>query len=370
MVDFSKINYSGLSEKGLGRHSFTAEQLEKAGVSSGFVIGNLGGKTNASQNRAIIVGVLVFFGLLTSMITIATWSRSGAVAILFPILFGVFIMTSLIGMYISNRNQYRFLKFAIDNGFIYRRNDYDVPVGPMLFSVGHSKSASNSLQINDAIKLSYYSYKVGSGKNEQTITIEFAKIKLPRKVPHLYLNGKQNYLSADVGNYKTEQLKMEGDFNKYFSVYTPPDYQVDILQILTPDVMLALQDFGAKYDYETIGDDLYIYSSKGTMADEVKLRDWLTAISAVEGQINKQVKTYSDARAGNVSSGLVDGSGARFKRTGWTMATGGIAFVIVIAAVHQILQIGGSISPVVMTILLAIMMIIVIGFAIVKFRKK
>ncbi len=369
MIDFSKVNYNGLNEKGLSRNSFTKEQIEQSGVDSGFITMQTGSQISTKQANIIVTVLMTIFAILSIIIAIVSWPKLGYQSLIFPILFGFFVATAMVGIYLSNRNQYKYLKFALDNGFRYQRRDKDIPVGPMMFSIGHSRIVSNSLSIGDDLKISSYQYKIGSGKNEKLVAIEFAKIKLPRKVPHLYLNGKQNYLSADVSNYKTERLKMEGDFDRYFAVYTPPDYQVDILQILTPDVMLALQYFGAKYDYETIGDELYIYTSKGTTLNVPKLQDFFKAISMVENEINKQVKTYSDARAGNVSSGLVDDSGARFKQKRWSIAAGSIGLVIVITVINRTIGSEGEQNPALFFIMVAVIIVAIAAFFINKIRK-
>ena len=133
--------------------------------------------------------------------------------------------------------------------------------------------------------------------------------------------------------------------------------------------MLALQDFGAKYDYETIGDELYIYTSKGTTLNVPKLQDFFKAISTVENEINKQVKTYSDARAGNVSSGLVDDSGARFKQKRWSIAAGSIGLVIVITVINRTIGSEGEQNPALFFIMVAVMIVAIAAFFIHKIRK-
>ena len=159
------------------------------------------------------------------------------------------------------------------------------------------------------------------------------KVDLTRPVPHLFLNGKKNAINPNTFGYKIEVLKLEGDFHKYFDVLVPSGYHIDALQILTPDVMSTLIDFGQEYDFELIDNQLYIYQgkllSKELFSSAEILRGFLTAVNRIEAQFSKQAKTYSDTRAGNVASGLVAAEGARFQRRQITVISSVIVFVII-----------------------------------------
>lgn len=50
-----------------------------------------------------------------------------------------------------------------------------------------------------------------------------------------------------------EKIKLEGDFNEYFSVLIPKDSEVDALSILTPDVMAIMMDNGQDMDLNING---------------------------------------------------------------------------------------------------------------------
>lgn len=317
MLDLSKINYSGLTAKSLKEHDFTDEQLINAGIISRNKQGAYSGqritKTVIVASSLMIVSIICLIILLLNSAEISVGS-----------LFLPFFLAALAVIIVANyeigvREKLRLLKFSLDNGFKFQIEDLAVPNGPMMFSVGQVRRVKNRIELGDNIMIAGYLYTVGSGKNRHEIQTEFARVKLSRAVPHIYLNGKHNSIYLNVNDYHARRLELEGDFNDFFTVYTPPDYQVDVLQLLTPDVMLALRELGSEYDFETMRNQLYVYAKTGTMKDPSALEKWLKAVVGVVTQIDKQVSTYSDTRVGNVASGLVSSSGARFRQKRWTL---------------------------------------------------
>ena len=55
-------------------------------------------------------------------------------------------------------------------------------------------------------------------------------------------------------------LSLEGDFDKKFTVFIPENYQIEALEILTPDVMEMLESIYQKYSIEFNGSKLFIFS--------------------------------------------------------------------------------------------------------------
>lgn len=92
-------------------------------------------------------------------------------------------------------------------------------------------------------------------------------IPLEVEVPSLFIDGlRQNIFkkSTDMWSLNkkllqsTKAIALEGDFRKYFNVYTQRQNQLDALTILTPDVMLELRDRGYEFDYELYQNSLCV----------------------------------------------------------------------------------------------------------------
>lgn len=227
---------------------------------------------------------------------------------------GAFVVLVALILRFMMVSRLRLLGFAISNKFKYLHGNFSIPIGPIMFNNGHSKSITDKIILTNNLEISNYTYHVGSGKYERTYVISFAKARLPRAVPHLYLNGITNNFGATVSEYEVQELGLEGDFDRHFALYTPPGYHVDALQLFTPDTMAVLIELGKDYDYEFINNEMYIYAPQGSMNLEERLKGLLIALVRVSVQFSKQASTYSDVRAGNVASGKVDIRGKSFSR--------------------------------------------------------
>jgi hypothetical protein len=58
-----------------------------------------------------------------------------------------------------------------------------------------------------------------------------------------------------------EKLQLEGDFNKYFQIFTEPHKEVEGRVVLTPDVMDLMINEGKKYTVETDATGVYVYAA-------------------------------------------------------------------------------------------------------------
>jgi hypothetical protein len=98
-------------------------------------------------------------------------------------------------------------------------------------------------------------------------------IQLDRALPHMVLDAVQNdrkILGQRVSNLPArfdlaQRLSREGDFDRYFTLYAPADYERDALYVFTPDLMALLIDEagsgeGGSMDVEIIDDRMYVYA--------------------------------------------------------------------------------------------------------------
>lgn len=75
------------------------------------------------------------------------------------------------------------------------------------------------------------------------------------QVPHLYLNRLHDWYGLAPG----KRLNLPTEFNKQFSLYAPPEYEIEALAIFTPDLLASLLDQKLKFDMEIIEQKLYLY---------------------------------------------------------------------------------------------------------------
>lgn len=111
---------------------------------------------------------------------------------------------------------------------------------------------------------------IGYGKNKKYIQFTTFEIEYKSKLQSIFLRSKKdkwaitNFFQS-IGDDMAfgKVLKLEGDFNKYFTLYVPnEDYEIEALQIFTPEIMAKLIDTGNGFSFEFLDNKLFIYSHK------------------------------------------------------------------------------------------------------------
>jgi hypothetical protein len=327
-----KLNFAALDAPKISRSDFTVEQLIAARLAEQSLLRQSIVPTVLTTIFVVYVLIIALPSLLHPAESFFTWVVSYVV---FP-----FVITATIIVSIAKFHQHKYatklrlLRFALDNGLQYLVETRPPFHDTIVLKIGHSPSWSNELRWpNDEMVLSDYQFITGSGRYSTTHYLSLAKVKLPRKVPHLFLSSKttpilRSYINQEV--YHIEKVKLEGDFSKHFELFIPPGYHVDTLQIFTPDVMAVLLDHGKEFNFELIDDTCYIYCSETIEKNPQQIRKLITIAELLSPQLGRQAKTYSDLRAGDVASGVVAPSGARLQRRRLNPVTITITSLIII----------------------------------------
>ncbi len=184
---------------------------------------------------------------------------------------GVFhgIVFSIIGTfiyftYVYNKIRGEFMEhFAKEIGWQYEEKGDMASVSGNLFSVGHSQLIRNVVLgqfEKHSMRIFSYQYTVGSGKSAHTYYYTIFEITLNGLLPDILLKNLKNWAMFEQPK-NTTKLSMEGDFNKYFSLYVANDYEIEAYQIFTPDVMTDLIDKCADLNFEFSNNKLYVYKT-------------------------------------------------------------------------------------------------------------
>lgn len=230
-------------------------------------------------------------------------------------------------MYATKRKalrQIRFQDFAKSNGMVYtERIDSPAYLG-VIFDIGNERRLEDVLIfIGDGeFEVGNYTYVIPRSKSNSIYRYGVIRIKLPRHVAHMLLDGKSNntnIFGASLSNLpvamKSDQtLRLEGDFNDHFTLYAPKEYERDALYVFTPDLMALLIDTVAQYDAEVIDDQLFIYGKKFDLLDAATWEKIFAIISTVGNKAVSQTDYYADDRVGNRSLDVVAEPGRRLRR--------------------------------------------------------
>ena len=173
--------------------------------------------------------------------------------------------------YIQQRSQNDFYaQFALANNFVFRQRGFPVGLDGALFKIGHSPRVFDAvLGMFSSLPMRLFtcSYTVGSGKESHTYTATVLEFQITNAtVPDMLLEGRQHFFGASLfekwKNDERTPVHLEGDFDQYFSLSVAKGYEIEALQMFTPEVMQSFIDHFTGFSIELINKHLFIYSTK------------------------------------------------------------------------------------------------------------
>jgi hypothetical protein len=142
-------------------------------------------------------------------------------------------------------------------GFSYERKGDLNTVSGEFFKVGHSKRMYDVLlgtYKGKGMRIYTYRYTVGYGKTARTYTNTVYELESGTELPHVVMNLQE----APLFMSGMERVELEGNFNKRFSVDVEKGKQMEVREILQPDVMAELYDSFGGYTIEFMGNNIYV----------------------------------------------------------------------------------------------------------------
>jgi hypothetical protein len=179
---------------------------------------------------------------------------------------------------------YRFDRFARANGMTYEPRFQNPGLPGMIFGRGGER-ASTDLVRGDRprfVEFANYSYTTGSGKDKTTHRWGYVAVKLDVPLPNIVLDAKGNdalfgsNLPASFD--PAQRLSLEGDFDRYFTLYCPKGYETDALYLFTPDIMARFIDHAAALDVEIVDDWLFLYAKRDFSTTDPATWAWLFSV--------------------------------------------------------------------------------------------
>ncbi len=267
----------------------------------------------------IIAGFAVMIVLLLITVSVVMGNVNTGLITVLGIAIVIAILIALAAV-ARRKKLARLYAFAVANN-VQLIVDQANPAYPgMIFTQGHSRSIQEAFIFPNGHEIGNYTYSVGSGKNKRTYTWGYMRVKLVRKLPHMVLDARKNNLfGSTVSNLpstltKDQVMRLEGNFNDYFTLYAPKGYERDALYVFTPDVMVALIDYGASHDIEVVDDNLIFYHKYSVnLLNEESLKQYLTILDKVSSEVIDQGDYYADERVGNRAVDMIAAPGQRLR---------------------------------------------------------
>ncbi len=278
-----------------------------------------------------------------------------------------------LGFVVSRRvawsRRLRLAVFAERNGFVFRPVDDSVYPGT-LFQQGGARRLESMLrrQHDRVFEAGEFVFETGSEKNRRQHRRGYLMLQLDRRLPHILLDARSNNglfgSNLSHGFDRSQILGLEGDFDRYFTLYCPRGYERDALYVFTPDVMAAFIDGAADVDVEIVDDLLFVYLGDGLRLDDPT--EWgriERIVSALWPKTAKQTSAYSDDRAMRRSSdgGYPTTTGASATEA-TTASAAGLLFP---PSVTEVAEAGRRLRgriPVVTTVASVVLTLVAVGF--------
>jgi hypothetical protein len=230
------------------------------------------------------------------------------------------VITGVVMRHRVTRVRYlRLYRFAVANDLTLATNT-EVPDYPgTIFGIGSDRTISERLSRSSApaVDVGDLRYTTGSGKNRTTHEWGYVAIRLDRMLPQMVLDAKaNNFLGTNlpVSFSRGQVLGLEGDFDRYFTLYCPKEYESDALYVFTPDLMARLVDEAALLDVEIVDDWMFLYSARPfDLADAATLARVFRIVDTVGAKTLDRTERYADSRVADAGKAANAGSvlGAR-----------------------------------------------------------
>ncbi|MEV4737299.1 MULTISPECIES: hypothetical protein [unclassified Microbacterium] len=176
--------------------------------------------------------------------------------------------------------RFRLSRFAAANAMTYLDRIDAPPLPGMIFQAGSGRMSTDVLRGTEPrfVEFGNYQYTTSNGKNSQTHRWGYVAVKLDVPLPNIVLDALgNNGLGGSIatGFRRDQRLSLEGDFDRYFSLFCPEGYEVDALYLFTPDVMARFIDHAAELDVEIVDDWLFLYTRREASTLDPATWAWL-----------------------------------------------------------------------------------------------
>jgi hypothetical protein len=209
----------------------------------------------------------------------------------------------------------------------------------MIFGIGTDRRSYDSVRatFGRALDVANYRYTVKRDKSSTVYRWGYLALKLDRRLPHMVLDATSNNLlfGSNLPRRfgKDSVLSLEGDFDRSFTLYCPPEYGRDALYVFTPDLMALLVDEFSAFDVEIVDDWMFLYSTEPF--DLLQPAVWQRLdriVDTVGSKMLRQTGRYADERVDDPRLNIIAPQGRRMRR--------GIAPGAIVLSVIGILGIG------------------------------
>lgn len=246
------------------------------------------------------VKYLVLFGVLIILALFFIALKSPSPNVTGDVLQLSFVVGMILVGYVTNQYLARFWKdMARENGWEYEPNGNPSAEQAVMFRQGHSQTITNVIKgVIDgrSFRFFLYQFKIGSGKSEHTYAYTVFSFRFNGIFPSIYLNRKSDGFSFMAG----EKIPLPSEFEDKFILATPRGYEIEALEIFTPDVLVKILDSGFNHDVEFVGQEIFMFVP-GTIYRIGKFEEELNRALELEDLLDEKLDKFKFEKIGDRS---------------------------------------------------------------------
>ncbi len=151
--------------------------------------------------------------------------------------------------------------FAKENSATILRENDQVRPNALMFRQGFSQTFRNPIVFEeDSLRIYEYSFKIQKMYKKDPFPYMYTVFDLPFKgtVPHLVLNFRHDQYKLAEG----KELPLPREFEEKFKVYTADQYEIEALEVFTPDVLVLILDNALEIDIELVDGHVLFFVPK------------------------------------------------------------------------------------------------------------
>ncbi|MFN4181362.1 MAG: hypothetical protein ACK4FA_01550 [Candidatus Paceibacteria bacterium] len=186
-----------------------------------------------------------------------------------PIFIFILIFSGIaLGIILQIKRKKMLKRFALEHGYNYLGSGSVESLPSLYLQVGHSRRVSHVISGSiEKHPVRFFDFRsiIGHGKHKRHVTFSVCELKYDANLRRFLILSRQmrfgpGNLYDGFQNGFGREIKMEGDFHKYFKVYVPEDYEIEVFQIFTPDIMVKFIDLAKGFTFEFVDDKILVYT--------------------------------------------------------------------------------------------------------------
>jgi UPF0716 family protein affecting phage T7 exclusion len=188
----------------------------------------------------------------------------------------VFFIPFAAWMYVRNKISHTFMQqFARANNFSYTETGSLVGLDGVLFQRGNGRKMTDVVSgryRDNPVRIFYYEFSTGSGKDRKHHPYTVCEIEYAGQLPSISVDKVGFWDMNEFTTRGQKKLQFHNEFDKHFELYVQTDYEIEALQIFTPEVLEVLMDKAKSFEFGFQGRHLYIYT-QGSISTRKRLQD-------------------------------------------------------------------------------------------------